>query len=224
MTVCTRSSASLSEPSPRSGYFATIIDSRSSPSTVLRSSCQTASVTNGMNGCRSRMLDSSTRTSTGIGDRSPAFRRTLAISTYQSQYSFQKNSYSNRAASFIWNSASSLFVSPATRSNRERIQRSSIGVSLREPRSPSSFRLPPSSRFETTNLEAFQILFAKFRALSSLSSDSRKSFPGAPPVASVNRNASQPYLSIASSGSTTLPRLFVIFLPCASRMRPCRYT
>src|SRR2546422_11453823 len=99
--MCSRCSASLSEPSPPSGYVATITDSGSSPSTDLRNSCQTASVTNGMNGCTTRMLDSSTRTSTGIGDLSPAFSLTLAISTYQSQYSFQKNSYSNLAASLI---------------------------------------------------------------------------------------------------------------------------
>ena len=39
----------------------------------------------------------------------------------------------------------------------------------------------------------------------------------------VNRNASAPNSSIISKGSTTLPVDLLIFLPFASRTRPCKY-
>ena len=48
------------------------------------------------------------------------------------------------------------------------------------------------------------------------------SLPGEVPLIRVNRNASAPITSIASSGSTTLPVVFDIFLPIASRTMPCR--
>ena len=40
----------------------------------------------------------------------------------------------------------------------------------------------------------------------------------------MKRNASAPNSSITSSGSTTLPVDLLIFLPLASRTRPCKYT
>src|SRR3989304_2746831 len=54
--------------------------------------CQAASVTNGMNGCSRRRQGSSTYASTGSGERAPCFRRTFAISLYQSADSLQLNS------------------------------------------------------------------------------------------------------------------------------------
>ena len=67
-------------------------------------------------------------------------------------------------------------------------------------------------------------MFAKLRAASSFAGPSRVSFPGDVPTVTANRSASAPYLSMASSGSTTFPRVLLIFAPSTSRIRPLRYT
>ena len=69
---------------------------------------------------------------------------------------------------------------------------------------------------------AFQILLAKFRDAWTQSSPIGTSVPGLAPRARVKRTASEPYASIQSSGSTTLPNDFDIFLPRSSRTRPVR--
>ena len=69
------------------------------------------------------------------------------------------------------------------------------------------------SKFIITNLEAFQILLAKFLAASTLSGMYLISFPGAFPVTNMNLNASAPYSSITSNGSTPFPKDLLIFLP-----------
>ena len=67
---------------------------------------------------------------------------------------------------------------------------------------------------------AFQILLAKLRDALTQSSPIGTSVPGLAPLARVKRSASEPYASIQSSGSTTLPKDFDIFLPCSSRTSP----
>lgn len=69
---------------------------------------------------------------------------------------------------------------------------------------------------------AFQILLENFAEPWTHSSPIGTSTPGLAPRASVKRSASEPYLSIQSSGLTTLPKDFDIFLPCSSRTMPCR--
>eukprot|EP00878_Enallax_costatus_P044289 GHUV01052751.1.p1 GENE.GHUV01052751.1~~GHUV01052751.1.p1 ORF type:complete len:107 (+),score=9.59 GHUV01052751.1:3-323(+) len=44
------------------------------------------------------------------------------------------------------------------------------------------------------------------------------------PVATVNLNASVPYLPTTSNGSITLPRDLLILRPLSSRTSPCKYT
>ncbi len=69
---------------------------------------------------------------------------------------------------------------------------------------------------------AFQILLANLLDAWTQSSPIGTSVPGLAPLARVKRTASEPYLSIQSSGSTTLPKDFDIFLPRSSRTRPVR--
>ena len=75
-----------------------------------------------------------------------------------------------------------------------------------------------------TKRALFQSLFAKLRAATRRSSLYFWSAPSAAPVSTAKRKASAPYGSAATSGSTTLPRDFVIFSPFASRMRPWKRT
>ena len=72
--------------------------------------------------------------------------------------------------------------------------------------------------------DAFQILFANARALSKFSTPMEMSVPGDAPRSKAMRTASVPYLSVTSSGSMTLPFVFDIFCPSASRTIVCRYT
>ena len=67
---------------------------------------------------------------------------------------------------------------------------------------------------------AFQILLAKLREPWTQSSPIGTSTPGLAPLARVKRTASEPYLSIQSSGLTMLPKDFDIFLPNSSRTMP----
>ncbi len=69
---------------------------------------------------------------------------------------------------------------------------------------------------------AFQILLANLLEAWTQSSPIGTSIPGLAPRARVKRTASEPYLSIQSSGLTTLPKDFDIFLPRSSRTMPCR--
>ena len=64
-------------------------------------------------------------------------------------------------------------------------------------------------------------MLAKLRKDSIFSSDMRMSLPGATPITSEKRSASAPYLSMTSMGSMPLPSDLDIFLPSASRTRPC---
>ena len=70
----------------------------------------------------------------------------------------------------------------------------------------------------------FHTLLAKLRADAMRSSLYFMSCPGVEAVSRAKRKASAPYLPAATSGSTTLPRDFVIFSPLASRMRPWKST
>ena len=71
---------------------------------------------------------------------------------------------------------------------------------------------------------AFQILLQKLREPAAHSSLTATSAPGLAPRSRVKRVASAPKRSIQSSGSTTLPNDFDIFLPYWSRTMPCRAT
>src|SRR4029453_2255033 len=85
---------------------------------------------------------------------------------------------------------------------------------------------PPSTvaPFISANRVAFHSLLQKLREPWHHSSLRGTSVPGLAPRASVNRVASAPNRSIQSSGSTTLPNDFDIFLPCWSRTMPCSAT
>src|SRR5262249_6493270 len=74
------------------------------------------------------------------------------------------------------------------------------------------------------NRTAFHNLLQKLREPTTHSSLSATSPPGLAPLASVNLVASAPKRVIQSIGSTVFPRDFDIFLPCASRTRPCSDT
>jgi hypothetical protein len=79
-----------------------------------------------------------------------------------------------------------------------------------------------AGRAPTTKRVAFQSLLAKFRALSSFCAPNRWSSPGVAPWMRAKRSASAPDSSMTASGSTTLPFVFDIFRPSASRIRPDR--
>ena len=68
-----------------------------------------------------------------------------------------------------------------------------------------------AGRAPMTNRVAFQSLFAKFRAFSSLVAPKRWSCPGVVPWMSAKRSASAPVSSMTPSGSTTLPLVLDIF-------------
>ena len=74
----------------------------------------------------------------------------------------------------------------------------------------------------SANRLAFHSFVVKLREPATHSVDSAMSAPGFDPRAIVKRNASAPYSSISSSGSIVFPRDFDIFLPCWSRISPCR--
>ena len=85
----------------------------------------------------------------------------------------------------------------------------------------NSFIFSSSTNEFSINLDAFQILFAKFDACSSFSSINLISFPIVVPDITENLNASAPYFSITSIGSIPLPSVFDIFLPWLSLTNPC---
>ena len=99
-----------------------------------------------------------------------------------------------------------------------------VSIHLSHSSSSSALGTPSGvkpSRFIRTKREAFQILLTKLRKDSIFSSDMRTSAPGETPISSEKRSASAPYLSMTAMGSMPLPRDLLIFLPCASRTRPC---
>src|SRR3954454_5775197 len=97
---------------------------------------------------------------------------------------------------------------------RDRTHRSGPDRSARG-RSPAVFA--PESMAKRVG---FQILLVKLRLPFAQSSLIGTAAPGLAPRVTVKRAASAPYRSIHSSGSTTLPADFDIFLPWASRTRP----
>ena len=225
ITAPTSASASASRL-PAAGQSATM--RRSGSSAACGSEPQIASVTKGITGWSRRRYESSASTSVHhVASRSRApseasERRTLAISSAQSQYSFQTLSYSSRVTSANAKSASAVSTVAMVAATRLRSQRSpgpsAPGSGARRAASGGIV----SGRAPRTNRAAFQILFAKFRAFCSLTWLNRWSLPGVAPWMRAKRSASAPLSPIASSGSTTLPVVFDIFAPYGSRMRPER--
>ena len=107
-----------------------------------------------------------------------------------------------------------------TAASRDRIQRSGTASAA----GSGGWPAPASAPLSSANLVAFHSLLQKFLAPATHSSLIATSPPGLDPRARVNRVASAPNRSIQSSGSTVLPRDLDIFLPWASRTRPCRAT
>src|SRR5918911_5416575 len=99
--------------------------------------------------------------------------------------------------------------------SRDRIHRSAAD-SLSGAGRPEAVVAPLIS----ANRVAFHTLLQKLRLPWTHSSPIGTSVPGLAPRASVNRRASEPYASIQSSGSTTLPLDLLILRPCSSRTRP----
>ncbi len=153
-----------------------------------------------------------------MSDSSSPYSLDLTNSIYQSQYSFQINSYIFWPAMASSNFSIFAVTSLTASFTFERIHLSS---SFRVPSLDMGRKLPSSSRrFIITNREAFQSLLAKFRHDSSRSILKRRSFPGLIPVDSINLSASAPYCSITSRGSTPFPNDLLIFLPSASLTSP----
>ena len=75
-------------------------------------------------------------------------------------------------------------------------------------------------RLKAAKRAAFQSLLAKRRAGRTASADMRMSCPWPQSVTMVMRVASVPCWAMRSSGSMTLPLVFDIFWPAASRTRP----
>src|SRR5690606_14137631 len=100
---------------------------------------------------------------------------------------------------------------------RDRIERSVGDIAEASGSGPSTV-----APFISAYRVAFQILLGKLREPWTQSSPIGTSTPGLAPRASVKRRASEPYLSIQSSGLTALPKDFDIFLPNWSRTMPCR--
>ena len=135
---------------------------------------------------------------------------------YQSQNSDQIKSYISRADSPSSNLSRFSVTCFAVLFKREIIHLSDKVKSL----SAGLKFLSKFSKFISKNLDAFQILFAKFLADLTRLSENLKSLPGVFLVTSIKRKLSAPYLSIISTGSTPLPRDFDIFLPSSSRTSP----
>ena len=178
------------------------------------------SVKNGINGCNRRNAFSrtvfKTYSAVFLARASSPYKRAFVNSMYQSQNSDQMNSYISRAASPNSNLSRFSVTLLAVRFNLEIIHLSakvkSVSAGLK---SASKF-----SRFISKNLEAFQILFAKFRADSTRCQENLKSLPGVLPVTNIKRNESAPYLSITSTGSIPFPNDFDILRFCSSRTSP----
>src|SRR5215475_5513413 len=193
----------------------------SSPVSARHSS----SVTNGMTGCSSRSIWSSTNPSTRLvvsaARSSPEVSGTLASSRYQSQNSSQAKWYS--ASQALPNSyrSSSPSTSAITLDSRDRIHRSAVPRGeWGDGESPHARGDPGGSSprggtapLRRANLVAFQSLLQKFLEPAAQSSLTAVSLPGLDPRASVNLTASAPNRSIQSSGSTVFPRDLDIFLP-----------
>src|SRR5207248_490444 len=138
---------------------------------------------------------------------------------YQSQTSSHAKWYS--VSQTLANSYPSKYssTSSTTCCNRDRIQRSTVDSSSAGGSSPTV--VAPLSN---ANRVAFHSLLQKLREPWHQSSLTGTSVPGFAPRASVKRVASAPNRSIQSSGSTTLPDDFDIFLPYWSRTIPCSAT
>ncbi len=139
--------------------------------------------------------------------------RTLANSRPQSQNSVQMPSYAARVASANWNSRMARSTASAVPAARDRIQRSAGPRSSAAGATRRAVAGIDSGRAPRTNRVAFQSLFAKFRAFSTLARPNFWSWPGAEPWMSANRSASAPVVEMSSSGSTTLPLVLDIFCP-----------
>src|SRR5262249_18945985 len=219
------SAAGSRSPGTAVGQAATMTESP--PVKAVHSS----SVTNGMIGWMSLSSWSSTCPSTWrvrpAAAGSGPFRVGLASSTYQSQNSSQAKWYKTSLTLANSNSSNSAPASAMTAASPESIHRSGTlsaarSAAVRSPSAPSpQTALAP---LMSANLAAFQSLLQKLRAPATHSSLSATSPPGLAPLARVNRVASAPNRSIQSSGSTVLPRDLDIFLPSASRTRPCKAT
>ncbi len=143
----------------------------------------------------------------------------MLSSTYQSQTSSHAKWYSaSQTFAYSYESKCSL-TSETVCCSRDSTHLSIVLSSLGAGRSPSTV-----APFISANRVAFHSLLQKLREPWHHSSLTATSEPGLAPRARVKRVASAPYFSIHSSGFTTLPNDFDIFLPNWSRTMPCRLT
>ena len=175
------------------------------------------SVINGITGCIKRKSWSRTWPKTRLlASALPDANASFESSRYQSQRSSHAKWYINSQARANSYFSSSSVVSFTVSDRRLRIH---LSMALSE---SSAGKSPVTvAPFIIAKRVAFQSLVAKLRDPPIQSSASAWSVPGLAPRAKVKRNASAPYLSINSMGSTTFPRLFDIFLPNWSRTKPC---
>src|SRR5690349_12294480 len=171
-----------------------------------------------MTGCSSRSTWSSTCPSTRRVTSLPAITGFVS-SRYQSHTSSHAKWYSvsqTLASSYPSNSSSTSSITCCSRD--------STHLSTVDSCSAAGSGPLVCAPFISAKRVAFHSLLQKLREPWHHSSDTGTSVPGFAPRASVNRVASAPNRSIHSSGSTTLPEDFDIFLPYWSRTMPCRAT
>ena len=88
--------------------------------------------------------------------------------------------------------------------SRSKTTGGALPASLLQPPAPRRPPPPPTlSRLKSRNFPACQSLLVKLREALTRSSERLRSWPGAVPVARVQRSASAPYCPIVSTGSTT---------------------
>ena len=224
----TSASAARSRPAG-AGHAATITSSGSSA--AWGSDDQSASVTNGMTGCSRRTNVSSDSTSVhhvasraaSVSDvvREPCLRQLEApVAELGPDAVVQRPG-----------DLGELVLGDRADRRPPRSPRSATGSSARPARGrPGPAAAATASagidagRTPSTNRVAFHSLFAKLRPVSSFCGPNFWSWPGVAPWITANRSASAPASSITTSGSTTLPFVFDMRWPCASRMSPDRYT
>ena len=147
---------------------------------------------------------------------SPPFMLILENSTYQSQKVSRTKACSPSAASPKRYSSSDVRVWRATAASSATIQ-ASMAFAGWAGRGVAASK----QRLKAAKRAAFHSLLAKSRAGRTASADMRMSCPWPQSVTMVMRVASVPYWAMRSSGSMTLPFVFDIFWPAASRTSPC---
>ena len=199
---------------------------RTDPASIRETCSNSASVTNGVNGCSSRRIVSNVARSTARCEGLPSMVGLIA-SRYQSQKSRHSRSYSDCAYGLNSKRLMLRVIDLVVRASRDSIQRSTSGSVAGSTGLTGPPGASPRAHSITVSRPAFHSLLQKFRpssnfglvlrpVLVSRSTGRRMSCVCVVILHSVYRIASAPWLAMMSNGSTPFPMLLDIFRPCPS--------